>query len=169
MLDHLPLVPMGLFMFRFSTANYMPLTVIPGLRSGSLNTELIPEDVPLVWMTRFIFRMVMKENPITARQDWGKKWEFIWRKDGFDSYVSVPAIGDDGTVYFGTEDNKLYAVDGKTGTKKWEFETGGSVSSPVIGDDGTLYIGSGDKKIYAIKTDSKGPAKSPWPMRGQNA
>ena len=98
-----------------------------------------------------------------------KKWEFIWRKDGFDSYVSVPAIGDDGTVYFGTRDNKLYAVDGKTGTKKWEFETGGSVSSPVIGDDGTLYIASGDKKVYAIKTDSKGPAKSPWPMLGQNA
>ena len=23
--------------------------------------------------------------------------------------------------------------------------------------------------LYAIKTDSKGPAKSPWPMRGQNA
>mgnify|MGYP002867680806 FL=1 len=41
--------------------------------------------------------------------------------------------------------------------------------SPVIGADGTLYIGSGDKKVYAIKTDSKGPAKSPWPMRGQNA
>ncbi len=98
-----------------------------------------------------------------------KKWEFIWRKDGFDSYVSVPAIGDDGTVYFGTQNNKLYAVDGKTGTKKWEFETGGSVSSPVIGDDGTLYIGSGDKKVYAIKTDSKGPAKSAWPMFGQNA
>ena len=98
-----------------------------------------------------------------------KKWEFIWRKDGFDSYVSVPAIGDDGTVYFGTEDNKLYAVDGKTGTKKWEFETGGSVSSPVIGDDGTLYIASGDKKVYAIKTDSKGTAKSAWPMFGQNA
>ena len=69
MLDHLPLVPMGLFMFRFSTANYMPLTVIPGLRSGSFITELIPEDVPLVWMTRFIFRMVMKENSMhwTAR------------------------------------------------------------------------------------------------------
>ncbi len=28
--------------------------------------------------------------------------------------------------------------------------------------------GQCDKKLYAIKTDSKGPAKSPWPMRGQN-
>ena len=51
----------------------------------------------------------------------------------------------------------------------WEFETGGDVlSSPAIGSDGTVYVGSIDNKLYAIKTDSKGLAKSPWPMRGQN-
>ena len=56
------------------------------------------------------------------------------------------------------------------GVKLWEFETGNEVrSSPAIGSDGAVYIGSRDKKLYAIKTDSKGPAKSPWPMRGQNA
>ena len=58
----------------------------------------------------------------------------------------------------------------KIGTPIWEFETGDDVySSPAIGTDGTVYVGSIDKKLYAIKTDSKGPAKSPWPMRGQNA
>ena len=41
-------------------------------------------------------------------------------------------------------------------------------SSPAIGPDGTVYVGSKDNKLYAIKTDSKGLAKSPWPMRGQN-
>ena len=46
--------------------------------------------------------------------------------------------------------------------------SGNSATSPAIGSDGTLYVGSDDKKLYAIKTDSKGPAKSPWPMRGQN-
>jgi len=52
----------------------------------------------------------------------------------------------------------------------WEFETGGAVlSSPAIGSDGTVYVGSEDNKLYAIKTASKGPTKSPWPMRGQNA
>ncbi|MDP6036600.1 MAG: PQQ-binding-like beta-propeller repeat protein, partial [Verrucomicrobiota bacterium] len=61
-------------------------------------------------------------------------------------------------------------INGKTGVKKWEFETGNGVySSPTIGPDGTVYVGSSDKKLYAIKTDSKGLAKSPWPMRGQNA
>jgi len=57
-----------------------------------------------------------------------------------------------------------------TGDKLWEFETGGDVgSSPAIGSDGTVYVGSQDNKLYAIKTDSKGLANSPWPMRGQNA
>jgi len=57
----------------------------------------------------------------------------------------------------------------KIGTPIWEFKTGGGVVfSPSIGSDGTVYVGSGDK-LYAIKTDSKGLAKSPWPMRGQNA
>ena len=58
----------------------------------------------------------------------------------------------------------------KVGAPIWEFETGGIVeSSPAIGSDGTVYVGSKDKKLYAIKTESKGPAKSPWPMFGQNA
>ena len=95
-----------------------------------------------------------------------KLWEFrTW-----DDARSSPAIGSDGTVYVGSNDNKLYAINGKSGVKLWEFETGNAVdSSPAIGPDGTVYVGSENKKLYAIKTDSKGLAKSPWPMRGQNA
>ena len=55
------------------------------------------------------------------------------------------------------------------GVKLWEFVTGERVTSTsAIGSDGTVYVGSYDNKLYAIKTDSKGLAKSPWPMRGQN-
>ena len=93
-------------------------------------------------------------------------WEF---ETGGMIAWSSPAIGSDGTVYVGSDDKKLYAINGKTGVKLWEFNTGGDVfSSPAIGSDGTVYVGSGDNKLYAIKTDSKGLAKSPWPMRGQN-
>ena len=63
----------------------------------------------------------------------------------------------------------------KIGNPIWEFETRlgilayGVTSSPAIGSDGTVYVGAYEGKLYAIKTDSKGPAKSQWPMRGQNA
>ena len=92
-------------------------------------------------------------------------WEFKT-----ENYVSSsPAIGSDGTVYVGSGDDKLYAINGKTGGKLWEFETGHEVNPPpAIGPDGTVYFGSRDKKLYAFRTNSKGLAKSPWPMRGQN-
>ena len=99
-----------------------------------------------------------------------KHKRFLWEFETGDQVRSSPAIGSDGTVYVGSNDNKLYAINGKSGVKLWEFETGAPVrSSPGIGSDGTVYVGSFDNKLYAIKTDSKGLAKSPWPMRGQNA
>jgi hypothetical protein len=64
---------------------------------------------------------------------------------------SSPAIGADGTVYVGSGDNKVYALDGKTGAKRWVFTTGDVVySSPAIGADGTVYVGSYDNKVYAL-------------------
>jgi outer membrane protein assembly factor BamB len=87
-----------------------------------------------------------------------KKWEFkvgvganVWSSPAGANVWSSPAIGADGTVYVGSNDKKIYALDGQTGHKKWDFETGASVlSSPAIGADGTVYIGSDDKNIYAL-------------------
>ena len=94
----------------------------------------------------------------------------IWEFETGGIVESSPAIGSDGTVYVGSVKGNLYAINGKTGAKLWEFETESGVrSSPAIGSDGTVYVGSKDKKLYAIITESKGPAKSPWPMFGQNA
>ncbi len=62
---------------------------------------------------------------------------------------SSPAVAD-GTVYFGSRDNKLYALDAVTGAKRWEFETGSWVeSSPAIAN-GTVYFGSNDGRLYAL-------------------
>jgi hypothetical protein len=66
---------------------------------------------------------------------------------------SSPAIGADGTAYVGSGEGKVYALDGATGAKRWEFTTGSWVhSSPAIGADGTVYVGSGggDNKVYAL-------------------
>ena len=101
--------------------------------------------------------------------DLEKHERFLWEFETGDAIAySSPAIGFDGTVYVGSYNGRLYAIN-RSGVKLWEFETGREVqSSPAIGSDGTVYVGSVDNKLYAIKADSKGPAKSPWPMRGQN-
>ena len=82
---------------------------------------------------------------------------------------SSPAIGNDGTIYFGSYDNNLSA-NHPAGAKYGKFTAGDDVnSSPAIGRDGTIYFGSLDGNLYAIKSSSIGPADSPWPMFGQNA
>ncbi|MGD2123026.1 MAG: PQQ-binding-like beta-propeller repeat protein, partial [Gemmatimonadota bacterium] len=76
-----------------------------------------------------------------------------WEYETGDGVFSSPAVGVDGTVYVGSYDGKLYAIN-PDGTKKWEFLTGGPVgSSPAIGADGTIYVGSSDSKLYAINPD----------------
>jgi outer membrane protein assembly factor BamB len=67
--------------------------------------------------------------------------------------LSSPAIGTDGTIYVGSGDSKLYAIN-PDGTLKWSYSTRGAVdSSPAIGTDGTIYVGSGDSMLYAINPD----------------
>ena len=66
---------------------------------------------------------------------------------------SGPSIGADGTIYVGSRDNKIYALN-PDGTPKWNYTTGGYVyGSPAIASDGTIYIGSYDKNIYALNPD----------------
>ena len=63
---------------------------------------------------------------------------------------SSPALDQNGTVYVGSNDNKLYAYN-SDGTVKWDFTTGNWVdSSPTIGPNGTIYVGSWDNKLYAL-------------------
>lgn len=77
------------------------------------------------------------------------KWKF--KTNG--ETDSSPAIGPDGTVYAGSDDGNLYAINPDTGEEKWRFLTTGAIqSSPAVGPDGTIYIGSLDKNIYALKS-----------------
>jgi outer membrane protein assembly factor BamB len=76
-----------------------------------------------------------------------------WSLETEDGVESSPAIGPDGTIYFGSYDNHLYAVkdDGTKGVLKWKFQTNDSVDgSPTIDGDGVIYFGSRDSTFYAL-------------------
>jgi len=82
----------------------------------------------------------LSDNPI---------WRYVTRDDG----ISSPAIGSDGTIYFGSNDGNLYALN-PDGTLKWNYTTGDTAnSSPAIGSDGTIYIGSWNGNVYALNPD----------------
>ena len=85
---------------------------------------------------------------------------------------SAPAIGSDGTIYFGTWKGMLWALN-PDGTRKLGFQSGNEIkSAPAVGVDGTVYFGSRDRKFYAVRADGKsdgssGPAagwirRPPW-------
>ena len=80
------------------------------------------------------------------------KWKFKTRGE----IDSSPAIGPDGTVYIGSDDGALYAVDPETGVEIWKFQTGDPVKTcPAIGPDGTIYFGSTDNYLYAVRPNGE--------------
>jgi eukaryotic-like serine/threonine-protein kinase len=73
--------------------------------------------------------------------------------DPFDLYLSSPSIDAD-TVYVGSGDGNIYALDAASGTLRWKFHTGDVVhASPAIAN-GMVYIGSWDSYFYAIDAKS---------------
>lgn len=72
-----------------------------------------------------------------------------WKYETLDHIDSSPAIGADGTIYFGT----LFRMNAlsPTGTMKWRYQTSGNIqSSPAVGSDGTVYFGCADNYLYAL-------------------
>lgn len=77
-----------------------------------------------------------------------------WRYATKGSITSSPAIGKDGTIFVGSDDNSLYALHAN-GTLKWEYQIGSHIwSSPAIDKDGVIYFGSYmDDSLYALYPD----------------
>jgi outer membrane protein assembly factor BamB len=62
-----------------------------------------------------------------------------------------PLEDDEGTLFFGAQDDTVYAVDVR-GEERWRFATGGDVDAPVtLLSDGTLVAGSDDGFVYALR------------------
>ena len=69
--------------------------------------------------------------------------------DPFDFYLSSAVVAD-GSIYFGSGDGNVYALDERSGQMKWKFQTGEVVhASPALAD-GALFVGSWDSYFYAL-------------------
>jgi outer membrane protein assembly factor BamB len=70
----------------------------------------------------------------------------IWH---FQALSPPPVTVADGVVYFGSDQGGVYALDARTGVKRWFAPTGPVLSSPAVAD-GLVYFGSQDQHIYAV-------------------
>jgi outer membrane protein assembly factor BamB/subtilisin family serine protease/septal ring-binding cell division protein DamX len=77
-----------------------------------------------------------------------------WQATTGDSVTCSPAAGPDGTVYVGSDDNSLYAID-PSGNVKWTHSAGGifDTSSVAVASDGTIYAGNTDGNVTALNPD----------------
>lgn len=79
------------------------------------------------------------------------KWRF---QSGINNVRSAPTVDDadrDGTIWFGSDDNNLYAVNPSNGEEIGRVDLVADVRpKPAIGSDGMVYVGSDSNKVYAI-------------------
>ena len=64
--------------------------------------------------------------------------------------IIAPPLSVNGTIYVGTADNTLLALEAENGALRWRFDTGHSIWAQPVYEDGILYIASLDKRLYAL-------------------
>ena len=86
----------------------------------------------------------------TVNPPLGLKWMFTSGAD----IENSPSVSN-GKVFFGSDDNKVYALNETTGAKIWEYTTGDWVqmSSPAV-SNGKVFIGSTDMSMYALNENT---------------
>jgi outer membrane protein assembly factor BamB len=126
-----------------------PIATIPKTATETLSPTVIPMVLPTVSPTA---------NPVPTTVPTP---EVVWNYETGAAIWGTPTINDD-TVYFGSDDGKLYAVDAQTGSPRWEFPTQGFVrSQPAVmgemvyftSDDGFLYAVDAQRGTLAWRTD----------------
>lgn len=74
-------------------------------------------------------------------------------RDPWDLWLSSPLVAD-GRVYFGSSDERLYALDARTGAVQWAFKSGGMIHAAPALAGRTLVFGSWDGAVYALDAAS---------------
>jgi outer membrane protein assembly factor BamB len=90
------------------------------------------------------------ENVISASNVAALGLAWIVQTGGPIGFSSPMVFGS--TLYVGSHDNDLYALNASTGALVWKTATGGVIDSTPAISGGLVYVGSGDGKLYAFNT-----------------
>ncbi|UCF49983.1 MAG: PQQ-binding-like beta-propeller repeat protein [Thermoplasmatales archaeon] len=111
-----------------------------------------------------MFRMDAKHSGISTYDTSHVDGTILWTFETGDGIESSPAIGSDGTIYIGSHDGYLYAIN-PDGTEKWRFDAGpprydarwdvskSIMATPAIAADGTIYVYSSANYLFAVNSD----------------
>jgi outer membrane protein assembly factor BamB len=140
----------------------VPILTVALLRDGASSEGVADEPTPVASstsVTRAEHKPTGKNWPIfrgdqiatgVAKGTLPENLDVVWKfevENG--AFEGTPAIVD-GIAYIGDLDGEVYALDLKTGTKKWTYETeSGFIASPAV-KDGLLYIGDYDGRLHCL-------------------
>jgi outer membrane protein assembly factor BamB len=81
----------------------------------------------------------------------------MYMDDLYDFFISSPAINADDknlTLYFGSSDGNLYALNASTGKQKWLYKTNGLIHTSPALYQGSIYFGSWDTYLYKLDANT---------------
>ena len=73
----------------------------------------------------------------------------LWKFKTGAKVLSSPAVVD-GTVYVGSADRIVYALNAANGSVRWQYKTRGAVNSSPAVSAGVVYVMSADGNLYAL-------------------
>ncbi len=97
-----------------------------------------------------------RANTGVADADLADRYNLAWSFET-GGPVKSSAVIQDGRVYVGSDDGKLYCLDLDSGEPVWTHQTAGPIeAAPLIVGD-TIYVGSDDMKLYALNAEDGAP------------
>ena len=112
-------------------------------------------------LTSFVGGLTLYQDTLYLGGNDGKVYAFdantgdpVWATpfETRDKVWATPVISDD-TIYIGSFDKNLYALN-LDGSEKWRFETGGAIINTPIINNGIVYFGSFDRYFYALNAQN---------------
>ncbi len=84
----------------------------------------------------------------------------------FEAVYTAPVLHD-GTLYFGSYDGQVFALDAADGSLRWRADgfRGSIIGGPVLADTTTLVFGTTEGRLYAVSTADGAPVPG-WPDGG---
>ncbi|HJR92723.1 MAG TPA: PQQ-binding-like beta-propeller repeat protein [Acidimicrobiia bacterium] len=116
--------------------------------------DVAPAIVGDIWYMpdeRFLYARDLSNNEVVLDGGTSRPYD-VWPVDtvAMAAPISTPPVVANDTVYFGTEDGLVTAVDAASGEHLWQWQTGQFVRGAPAVRDGVVFIVSGDGNIYAV-------------------
>lgn len=78
-----------------------------------------------------------------------------WKWEPYIGQITTNLVVENGRIYAGSINGKMYCINEANREKIWDFQTGEQILSTPAISNGKVYFGSNDKKLYCLDT-SKG-------------